>query len=89
LNGVLVTLNDGGLCREALWHWISNGWVVVAPHSPLVAMAGPELKPELKLRTFCGERAAQVESDEPEGSVEPTEAAEPAPRTEAQPNEDQ
>jgi len=55
LNAVLVTLNDGSLCRQALWHWISNGWVVVAPHSPLVAMAGPALGPELTLRAFCGE----------------------------------
>ena len=55
LNAVLVTLNESSLCRQALWHWISNGWVIVAPHSPLVAMAGPALRPELTLRDFCGE----------------------------------
>jgi hypothetical protein len=56
----MVTLNDGELCRLTLAHWLDQGWIVVAPHSPLVAMAGPGLAPDLTLRTFCGE-AAPVE----------------------------
>jgi hypothetical protein len=89
LNGVLVTLNDGRLCREALWHWISNGWIVVAPHSPLVAMAGPEMRPELTLRMFCGERVAAVEPEPPALSGAAEEDSGLGSEREARPNEDQ
>jgi hypothetical protein len=54
LNAVLVTLNDGRLCRLALLHWVSNGWVVVAPHSPLTALPGPSFHPGIGLHEFCG-----------------------------------
>lgn len=66
LNSVLVTLNDGSLCRQALEHWISHGWIVVAPFSPLVAMAGPEFTHDLTLRRFCGEPR---EEEEPKPSA--------------------
>lgn len=56
LNAVLVTLNEGGLCREALRHWLLKEWIVVAPHSPLTAMTGPAFTRDLTLRAFCGER---------------------------------
>jgi hypothetical protein len=70
LNAVLVTLNDGSLCREAVWHWISNGWVVVAPHSPLVAMAGPGFRPDLTLREFCGQPVDRTEPEPLAGAEE-------------------
>ena len=54
LNAVLVTLNDGRLCRLALLHWVSSGWVVVAPHSPLTALPGPSFHPGIGLHEFCG-----------------------------------
>jgi hypothetical protein len=55
LNAVLTTFNDGSLCREAVGHWLRNGWIVVAPHTPLIALAGPEFSRDLTLRSFCGE----------------------------------
>jgi hypothetical protein len=80
LNGVLVTLNDGALCRLALSHWLAAGWIVVAPHSPLVAMAGPSLTPDVTLRAFCGEAA-------PGEAVNPQEAP-PATTAESSPPND-
>jgi hypothetical protein len=64
LNAVLTTFNDGSLCREALGHWLRNGWIVVAPHTPLVALAGPEFSRDLTLRSFCGE-AVETVTEEP------------------------
>ena len=64
LNAVLTTLNDSSLCREALHHWLQRGWIVVAPHSPLVALAGPEFTRDLTLRSFCGERPESVAAPE-------------------------
>ncbi len=84
LNGVLVTLNDGGLCRRALAHWLDHGWIVVAPHSPLVAMAGPSLTPDLTLRDFCGEPAASATS---QTEIEGHPAAEPEPQQPTMTNE--
>ncbi|HEY6929321.1 MAG TPA: hypothetical protein VJA66_06565 [Thermoanaerobaculia bacterium] len=55
LNGLLTTLNDGSLCREALRYWLRREWVVVAPFSPLVALAGPSFTRDLTLHAFCGE----------------------------------
>jgi hypothetical protein len=76
---VLVTLNDGTLCRLALSHWLSAGWIVVAPHSPLVAMAGPTLTSDLTLRAFCGEAAAgEAENLEEEPPATPTESPTPS-----------
>jgi hypothetical protein len=57
LNGVLVTFNDGGLCREALSHWLLKQWIVIAPHSPLTALPGPGFTRDLTVRQFCGEPA--------------------------------
>ena len=53
---MLVTLNDGSLCREALGHWLLKEWIVVAPHSPLLALPGPGFRRDLTLREFCGEK---------------------------------
>jgi hypothetical protein len=74
LNGLLTTLNEGSLCREALRYWLRREWVVVAPFSPLVALAGPSFTRDLTLHTFCGESEWEPASDPPE--VE--EAAAPA-----------
>jgi hypothetical protein len=63
LNALLSTLNDGALVREALGHWIGNGWIAVAPHSPLLALAGPAFTRKITLAQFCGQPAPQ----EPEG----------------------
>ena len=55
LNAVLTTLNEGGLCREAVRHWTRNGFIVVAPNTPLLALAGPAFDRALTLSDFCGE----------------------------------
>ena len=55
LNGVLTTFNESGLCREALAFWTSQGWIVVAPNSPLTALPGPAFDRKMSLRAFCGE----------------------------------
>ncbi|HTR03179.1 MAG TPA: hypothetical protein VMN82_08290 [Thermoanaerobaculia bacterium] len=55
LNAVLTTLNEGGLCREAVERWTENGWIVVAPNTPMIALAGPAFGPRISLRQFCGE----------------------------------
>jgi hypothetical protein len=55
LNAVLTTLNESGLCREALRHWTSNGWIVVAPNTPLLALTGPAFDRAMTLADFCGE----------------------------------
>ena len=55
LNAVLATLNESGLCREALEYWTENGWIELAPNAPTIALAGPGFDPQLSLRTFCGE----------------------------------
>jgi len=64
LNGVLATLNDGGLCREAVDHWTGKGWIVLAPDQPTIALAGPEFVPQLGLRAFCGEIADEDDSED-------------------------
>lgn len=61
LNAVLATLNEGGLCREAVDHWTGNGWIEIAPNAPTIALAGPGFAPGLTLRTFCGEAGAPDE----------------------------
>ena len=55
LNAVMTTLNEGGLCRQALDHWTANGWIVVAPSTPTLALTGPAFARSLTLRNFCGE----------------------------------
>jgi hypothetical protein len=54
LNAVLTTLNEGGLCRKAVDHWVHKGWIVLAPDSPLIALAGSRFRRELTLHDFCG-----------------------------------
>jgi len=55
LNAVMTTLNEGNLCRQALRHWTDNGWIVVAPSTPTLALTGPAFVRSLTLRNFCGE----------------------------------
>jgi hypothetical protein len=55
LNGLLTTLNDGELVREALSYWLENEWITRAPNSPLTALVGRKYTRELTLRRFCGE----------------------------------
>jgi hypothetical protein len=79
LNAVLTTLNDGSLVRETLGHWIENRWIVVAPSSPLQALAGPGFKRDLTLAQFCGggpaeeagRDAAAPEGEEARGDDDP------------------
>lgn len=72
LNGVLTTLNEGGLCREAVEWWTGKGWIVLAPNQPTIALAGPGFRPQLGLRTFCGEVAEEA-GEEPEEPPSPEE----------------
>jgi hypothetical protein len=69
LNAVLATLNESGLCREALDYWTGNAWILLAPSAPTIALAGPGFVPQLTLRNFCGEAAEQGE-DVPEAPEE-------------------
>lgn len=55
LNAVLTTLNESGLCRQAVDHWVGQGWIVTAPNSPLIALRGPEFARDLSLHDFCGD----------------------------------
>ena len=79
LNAVLTTLNEGGLCREAVDRWTSEGWIVLAPSQPTIALAGPAFVPQIGLRAFCGETAEQGAGREP--------AADPAWQEESQDDE--
>jgi len=65
LNGLLATFNDGALCREALRFWLLHEWIIVAPFSPLVALAGPAFSREITLHAFCGESLEPVEPEKP------------------------
>ena len=60
LNAVLTTLNEGGLCRQAVDHWLGNGWIVLAPDSPITALTGPDFDRTLTLRYFCGDVAGAI-----------------------------
>lgn len=65
LNAVLATLNESGLCRQALDHWTERGWIALAPNAPTVALTGPSFEGRLTLREFCGEApAAEDEAEE-------------------------
>jgi hypothetical protein len=55
LNGLLATLNDGALCREALDYWLEHEWITRAPNSQLTALVGPGWSRRLTVREFCGE----------------------------------
>jgi hypothetical protein len=52
-------------------HWLSNGWIVVAPHSPLLALAGPDFSRQLTLWRFCGKEGepAPPEPEETPGET--------------------
>jgi hypothetical protein len=64
LNGVLATLNDGQLVREALAYWLDNEWITQAPSSPVTALVGPNYSRELTVRRFCGEEEEEAELGE-------------------------
>jgi hypothetical protein len=55
LNAVLATLNEGGLCRQAVDYWTGREWIVIAPQTPLLALTGPKFDRAVTLRRFCGE----------------------------------
>jgi hypothetical protein len=61
LNAVMTTLNDGSLCRETQDYWVHQGWIVVSPSTPLLALTGPQFSREISLRRFCGEPAPEGE----------------------------
>jgi hypothetical protein len=67
-NALASTLNDGSLSRESLQYWTGRGWIVIAPDTPMVALAGPRFDPRLTLAEFCGapraERNGLVEEGE-------------------------
>ncbi|MEP6769510.1 MAG: hypothetical protein ABJC61_12635 [Acidobacteriota bacterium] len=73
MNGVLVTFNDGSLCRDALRHWLLKEWIVVAPHSPLTALPGARFTRDLTLRQFCGETPSEDEAEGEEAGSRPGE----------------
>jgi hypothetical protein len=77
LNGVMATLNEGSLCRQAQDYWVGQGWIIVSPSTPLHAIAGPGFDRELSLRRFCGEER-----------IERTEAVEPLPDSEESEGDD-
>jgi hypothetical protein len=73
LNGVLATLNDGELCRDALGYWLEREWIVRAPSSPLNALTGPAFSRDLTVREFCGEEGEKWEEESGEvGPFTPT-----------------
>jgi len=72
LNGVLATLNDGSLVRETLGHWIGNRWIIVAPNTPLQALAGPGFSRDLTLERFCGAGSPPGETEQESTEEEPT-----------------
>jgi hypothetical protein len=63
LNGLLATLNDGELCREALDYWLDKEWIVHAPNSPLTALVGPAYSRELTVEQFCGQEPGEEGED--------------------------
>jgi hypothetical protein len=76
LNAVLVTLNEGGLCRQAVDYWTGSGWIVVAPQTPMLALTGPSFDRGVSLRVFCGEPRASDAGADRGGMVEFSEEAE-------------
>jgi len=64
LNAVLVTPNEGSLCREAVGFWVLSDWIAVAPHSPLTAIVGPAFRRDLTLNEFCGRNPPSAETFE-------------------------
>jgi hypothetical protein len=76
LNAVLATLNEGGLCRQAVDFWTDRGWIVVAPQTPMIALTGPEFDRAVSLRGFCGEPAMEKIRRRPEAVTQVLEEAE-------------
>jgi hypothetical protein len=76
LNAVLATLNEGGLCRQAVEFWLDRGWIVVAPQTPLLALIGPDFDRAVSLRSFCGEPVSDRVRRRPEAVTEVIEEAE-------------
>lgn len=76
LNAVLATLNESGLCRQAVEFWTGRGWIVVAPQTPLLALIGPEFDRAVSLRSFCGEPASDRIRRRPDAVTEVIEDAE-------------
>jgi hypothetical protein len=76
LNAVLATLNEGGLCRQAVDYWTGSGWIVVAPQTPLLALTGPEFDRAVSLRTFCGDEPADDPVEAAAGEIPVPEEAE-------------
>ncbi len=72
LNAVLTTLNDGRLCRQTVHYWLSCGWIVISPSTPLHALAGPSFSREISLRRFCGgqEDLNAISEEEPSGTYD-------------------
>jgi hypothetical protein len=64
LNAVLTTLNEGGLCQQAVDYWTGRGWIMIAPQTPLLALVGPRFDRAVSLRRFCGETAVSAEGGE-------------------------
>ena len=69
LNGMLATLNDGVLCREALDYWLEREWITRAPNSQLTALVGPAWSRRLTVQEFCGE-PPEEDWEEDEGFLE-------------------
>src|SRR4051794_24060966 len=60
LNAVLSTLNESGLCRQAVDYWTGREWIVLAPQTPLLALIGPRFDRGVSLRRFCGDAAPET-----------------------------
>ncbi len=76
LHAVLTTLNEGALCREVVQRWTEYGWIVLAPNTPLLALAGPAFEAELTLSDFCSEIDILEDRDATPSEVPPEEGAE-------------
>src|SRR4029077_20714375 len=46
LNAVMATLNEAGLCKQALDYWTGNDWILLAPSAPTIALAGRGFVPQ-------------------------------------------
>jgi hypothetical protein len=76
LNAVLATLNEGGLCRQAVEYWTGHEWIVLAPQTPLLALTGPSFDRAVTLRTFCGETPSADDAADLAGESEVSDEAE-------------
>jgi hypothetical protein len=76
LNAVLATLNESGLCRQAVDYWTGQEWIVLAPQTPLIALAGPRFDRDVTLRGFCGDALPETAPDRAANEVPVLEEAE-------------